>query len=50
MLCSSMYEGQSNENLKYFNKESQLKTLKINTQLFYNIYGLHLTHPRITVC
>ena len=31
----------------YYERESQLKTLKINTQLYYNIEGFHLTHPRI---
>ena len=25
--------------------ESKLKTLKINTQLYYNIWGFHLTYP-----
>jgi len=28
-------------------RESKLKTLKINKQLYYNIYGFPLTHPRI---
>ena len=26
-----------------------MKTLKINTQLYYNIYGFHLAHSRINV-
>ena len=30
-------------------RESQMKTLKINTQFYYSIYGFHLTHPRINV-
>jgi len=31
-------------------RKSQLKTLKINTQLYYSIYGFHLTHPHMYVC
>jgi len=27
-----------------------MKTLKINTQLYYNIYGFHLTDPHILKC
>ena len=32
-------------NILFITRESQLKTLKINTQLYYNIYSFHLTHP-----
>ena len=36
--CASLYNN---------TRESQLKSLKINTQLYYSIEGFHLSHPRI---